>query len=458
MFINREEELSSLEQRKKSNKAEFMVIYGRRRVGKTELIDHFIKDKDGIRLLGRIESEKNTLDRFSKDLSDFFSDEFLNQNPLQSWDAFFSYIAEKSKNKRIVLAIDEFPYLIDSNKSIPSILQDHWDRTLKNSDIFLILCGSSIAMMLDKVLGSKSPLYGRRTGQIKVEPMDFFAACKFLKNFKPEELIYAYSILGGTPGYLLEFDDKKTMRENIKDKFLRKDSFLFQDAEFVLKEELKEPKFYFSILRAIALGKTKLSDIMNETGLDKGIVGKYLSVLMDLDIIAREVPVTEKHPHKSRKGIYTLKDNFYKFWFRFVFPNIEEIERKRADYVIDEKIMPDMPQYASYMFEEICREWLWKLDLLRYDKVGRWWDREEEIDIVAFNEKERRILFGECKWQDNVDAEKIIHELKEKAKLVEWYNSGRKEEFILFAKSFKKKFKEGSVHLLELEDLKKEFR
>lgn len=448
MFINRKEELKALEERWKSPKAEFMVLYGRRRVGKTELIEHFLKNKKGIRLLGRTETEKSNLERFSKDLSELFKEEHIKINPFQSWDAFFSLIASKAEKERIAIAIDEFPYLIDASKPIPSVLQDWWDRKLKNSNIFLILCGSSISMMVGKVLSHKSPLYGRRTGQIKVEPMGFFSACEFFNKFTAKELVYAYSILGGTPGYLLEFDEKKSIRDNIKDSFLRKDKFLFQDAEFVLKEELKEPKFYFAILRAIAIGKTTIGDIMNETGLQKGIVGKYLSVLAELDLVKREIPVTEKQPHKSRKGIYILKDNFYRFWFNFVSPNIEEIEQNRQDMILSSKIMPELDHYTSYIFEKICAEWLWKLALFDYEKVGKWWDKEQEIDIVAVAGK--RILFAECKWQDNVDARKLLEELKVKAKLVEWHNNGREESYALFARSFKSKI-EGCFDLKDLE-------
>lgn len=455
MFINREDEIEALEERWKSKKAEFLVIYGRRRVGKTALIDHFIENKYGIRLLGRTESEKNQLTRFSDDLSKFLKDEYLTLNPFQNWDAFFSYLAEKTKDKKCIIAIDEFPYLLDSNKSLPSTLQDHWDRHLKNSKIFLILCGSSMSMMVEKVLGHKSPIYGRRTGQIKMEPMNFFNSSKFFYNFDIKELVYAYSILGGTPGYLMEFDDKKSIFQNINEKFLRKDRFLYQDAEFTLKEELKEPKFYFSILRAIALGKTKISEIMNETGLEKGIVGKYLSVLIDLDMIKREVPITEKHMHKSRKGIYLLKDNFYRFWFNFIFPNIEEIEMKRNDSLMENKIKPELNKYTSYIFEDICKEWLWKLNIFNYDRIGKWWDRENEIDIVALNENEKKILFAECKWQDNVNADDISNELKKKSELVEWNIKKREEYFAIFAKSFKKKTAQNNVFLFDLKDTEK---
>ncbi len=454
MFINREEELKALGDRYASTKAEFMVLYGRRRVGKTELIDYFLQNKRGIRLLARMESEKSNLDRFSKDLSTFFKDEVLRTNPFQNWDAFFSYLTNVAEQQRVVIAIDEFPYLIDANKSIPSILQDYWDRKLRHSHLFLILCGSSIAMMLDKVLGHKSPLYGRRTGQLKIEPMDFFNACHFYKKFTPECLIYTYSILGGTPGYLMEFDENLSITENIKEKFLKKDRFLFQDAEFVLKEELQEPKFYFSILRSIALGKTRLSDIMNETGLDKSIVVKYLSILIDLDIVKREIPVTEKNPYKSRKGIYLLKHNFYKFWFRFIFPNTQEIERNRQDRLMSGIILTDLDHYTSFIFEDICKEWLWKLNVFDYDTLGRWWDKEEEIDIIAFNQKDKKILFAECKWQEKVNAEQVLHELKTKTTKVEW-GTNREELFAIFAKSFRKKISGHNLFCFDMADLKK---
>ncbi|MDI6738464.1 MAG: ATP-binding protein [Nanoarchaeota archaeon] len=454
MFIDRDDEIKALEERSGSGKAEFIVMYGRRRVGKTEIIDYFVKGKKGIRLLGRTESEKDNLTRFSRELAEFFSDGTLKLNPFQNWDAFFAYIAEKTRNAGAIIAIDEFPYLIDANKAIPSILQDHWDRNMKNSKICLILCGSSIAMMVTKVLGHKSPLYGRRTGQMKIEPMGFFSSCKFFPKFSLKDKVYAYSILGGTPGYLLEFDDKKSISENISEKFLKEARFLFQDAEFVLREELKEPKFYFSILRAIAIGKTKLGEIVNETGLGKGIVGKYISVLIDLDMVKRDVSVTEKQAHKSRKGIYVLKDNFYRFWFNFIFPNIEEIEQKKQETLISRKIMPHIDHYASYAFEGICREWLWRMKLFDYERVGRWWEKEEEIDITAINSTTREILFAECKWQDDVDAEKIISELKDKSKLVNWNQNARKEYFAVFARSFGRKVKQSNVFLFELKDMK----
>jgi len=451
MFIDREEELKALEERWKSKKAEFMVLYGRRRVGKTELINKLIEGKRGIRLLGRTESEKNHLDRFSADLAAFFKDDVLKSSPFQNWDAFFAYLAEKTKEEKIIIAIDEFPYFVDASASLPSILQDHWDKTLRHSRLYLILCGSSITMMLEKILGSKSPLYGRRTGQLKIEPMDFSNSRKFFRKYALKDCVYAYAILGGTPGYLMEFEDQKGILENVQEKFLRKDRFLFQDAEFLLKEELKEPKFYFSILRAIAIGKTRIGDVINETGLQKGVVSKYLSVLIDLDLVKREVPVTEKQRHKSRKGIYLLKDYFFRFWFNFIFPHIEEIEKRHTDPLL-RRIAQNLDPYTSFIFEDICRDWLWNLRLFEYEKVGKWWQNEDEIDIVAINGKEKKILFAECKWQDDVDATELLARLQEKKSRVEWNASQRTEYYALFARTFKTKIRQENVFLFELKD------
>lgn len=455
MFIGREDEIKSLEERYHGGKAELIVIYGRRRVGKTELIKKFIEEKDGIMLLARTESEKDQLKRFSALIGEEFKDGFLLKNPFRDWDAFFTYITEKTKDSRIIIAIDEFPFIVNTNKAIPSIMQDYWDNKLKNSKIFLVLCGSSIAMMIKKVLGYKSPLYGRRTGQLKINPLKFKDACKFFQNYSLDQCIEAFAILGGTPGYLAEFDDDIGIFENIKNKILGKDKFLFEDAEFILKEELDEPKFYFSVLKSIAFGKTRLSEIINETGLNKGIVGKYISVLTDLDIIKKEVPATEKYPHKSRNSIYLLKDNFFKFWFRFIFQYIHLIDRKQEEKLLS-IIKAEFNRYVSFAFEDVCREFL--ASKQDFDKIGKWWYKENEIDIIALNERAKEILFGECKWKDRINAETIIKPLAEKSKLAQWNNEGRKECFAVFAKSFSLKIKEyqgKTVYCYDLKDLKK---
>src|SRR3989344_302105 len=297
-----------------------------------------------------------------------------------------SYTFFRDKNLKIVF--DEFPYAVGTNSSLPSILQDHWDNYLNKSKIKLILCGSSISMM-ESLLGYKSPLYGRRTSQFLLEPMAFKEASLFYKNLNPEEKIEMYSILGGTPAYILEFDCKKSIKNNINEKILQRDAFLFNEVNFILREELKEPRTYFTILSALALGKTKLSEIINYTGYDKGTCTRYLDILQDLHLIKRIVPITEKSKEKSRKGRHIISDNFFRFWFKYIFQNLESIQQDRETIVLA-KIMNDLNQYISINFEEICRDFLKKKD--EYSLVGSWWEREDEIDIVALNEGNNQIL------------------------------------------------------------------
>ncbi len=458
MFIDREAELKALSERYGSERAEFIVIYGRRGVGKSELIEHFLGDKDGVRLLAREEAETIQLRRFSERLAQFFKDEVLAKSPFNNWDAFFTYLVEKS-GKRLVLALDEFPYLVGENPALPSIIQDYWDNRLKKTKIFLILCGSSISMMERKVLGHKSPLYGRRTGQLLLKPFSFKDVFRHLGRGMRESVEF-YSVFGGTPAYVIQIDEEKFLLENIADKVLRKDSPLYRDVEFLLREELKEPRYYFSVLCSIAKGNTRIGEIMNDTGLKKGIVAKYLSVLSDLQLVKREVPVTES-PLKSRRGVYTLQDNFFKFWFRYVYPHKEEVESNRQDEIIRE-VKNTLPSYVSPAFEEVCKEGVFELEkngeIPHFTKIGRWWYKGEEIDLVCLNEHTREILFAECKWGEKVDAVRFFNELKEKARFLRWKNERRDEFYAIFAKSFKRKIVNRNLKCFDLMDLEGIFR
>ena len=420
MFIDRETEIRLLEERLKQRRAEFVVVYGRRRIGKTALLLELIKKHGGVYLLARETSEAENLKRFSEKLADYFNDEFLRKNSLQSWDAFFEYLYQKSLKDRLIIVIDEFPYLVKGNKVLPSILQEYWDLKLSQGKIFLVICGSSVSMM-EKLLGYKSPLYGRRTAQMKLKPLNFFSAKEFFPRYSLEEFVKAYGILGGTPAYLLEFDDEKSIEENLRDYF-RADSFLYGDALFILREELEEPRNYFAIMEAIARGKTTLNEIVNETGLERATVGKYLSVLIDLDLVRREIPVTASW--KSRKGRYYVTDPYFAFWFRYVYPNLDLIETGQGEELI-ELVMKDFNNYLGWVFEEIAKQFLIELNKrkelpFRFTKLGRWWHRGEEIDLVALNEREKKALFVEVKWKDlsKREAKRVLKELERKSELV----------------------------------------
>ncbi|MCI4445676.1 MAG: ATP-binding protein [Candidatus Aminicenantes bacterium] len=434
-FIDRERELNNLKAWWASKDAQLIVIYGRRRIGKTELIKHFIKDKPHIYFLAQQISEAENLKTLGKIVGEYFDDMILKEKGFDNWSTFFEYL-KKHVKERLIIAIDEFPYLAESNKGISSVFQAGWDEHLKELPIFLILCGSSMAMMEREVLSFKAPLYGRRTGQLRLKPFSFFEASEFFSGLSFEDRLLYYSVLGGNPSYLSRVNPKKSWEENIVSLILSPASPLYSEVEFLLHEELREPRNYFSILKAIALNKTRISEIVNETGFDKSILHKYLFVLEDLQLIQKEYPVTEKNPLKSKKGLYRLQDQYFKFWFRYVLPNKSRLEEGREDLVL-EIIRNDITSLVAENYEQVAREILSRdqTKIFSFDRLGRWWDRNEEIDLVALNEKEKKILLGEVKWSNKPVGLNILEELKRKSSLIDWERSKRKEYYCLFSKS-----------------------
>jgi AAA+ ATPase superfamily predicted ATPase len=434
-FIDREPELSALEKFRDKNNPQLIVIYGKRRVGKTELIKHFIKPRPHIYFLAQKVTEHENLRMLGAAIGEFFNDELLVLHGFDGWKSFFLYL-KKHLFKKCVLVIDEFPYLAEANKAISSIFQSGWDEFLKDTPVFLILCGSSIAMMESETLAYKAPLYGRRTGQIMLKPFPFSVIKKFYPGLSFTSRMQFYSVTGGNPSYLKQLNPRASLDKNIKENILRPEQLLYGEVEFILREELREPRNYLAILKAIALSKNKVSEIANETGLDKGILHKYLFILEDLQIIRKEIPVTEKHPLKSRKGIYKLQDQFFRFWFKYVLPNKSAIEEGRIDFVA-QKIKRDFNLLVSENYEEVAREIVrdYEPQFFPINQIGRWWDKNEEIDIVALNEETMDILFGEVKWSNKPVGTNIYADLKRKSKLVEWHSEKRNEYFCLLSKS-----------------------
>ena len=436
IFIDREKELLVLNERFRSNRAEFIILYGRRRIGKSELIEQFLKSARGIRFLAREESRHLQLKKFSLTCAEYFFEDFLKTTSFSDWDSFFSYLADRT-GERLVVAIDEFPYLVKEDPSLPSIIQEFWDRRIKDSNMVLILCGSSISMMEELTMEHKSPLFGRRTGQILLRGLRFVDILDYTGDFVTA--VQMYSVFGGTPAYFMATEKGKSVFENIVQRILSVDAVLYKDVEFVLRMELSEPRYYFSILLSIAKGNNRIGLIMNDCGLSKGLITKYLSILIDLQLVQRRVPVTETH--KSRKGLYILSDNLFDFWFRFVHPNMERIERGEGDMVLESSVRPQFSSYAGKHFEAIVEDLFLEFNphgLLpfRFETIGSWWDKGVEIDLVALSETERACLFCECKWQDAVNAEQILSLLKEKAAGVPWNRENRLEYFCIVARSF----------------------
>ncbi|MFW5846831.1 MAG: ATP-binding protein [Nanoarchaeota archaeon] len=456
-FINRTNELKFLNKKYNSKNAELIILYGRRRIGKTELVLKFCEKKDCLYFMGRLESRESTIKRLNNLLIENFHDSEILNRPLSTFDEIFDYLNKKSE-KKLLFVIDEFPFLVEKFPEVISILQEKWDSKLKNSKIKLILLGSSVSMMEKYALDYKSPLYGRRTGQWKVQKFENKYLSSFFPDYKFEDLIRVYSCIDSIPGYLNILDPKQNFYHNLNEKMFSKGEFLYEEIEILLREELRDPSNYMSIISAIAGGITNFNNIYQKTSLDKSLLSKYLHILESLNIVRRENPVGEtfKSKLKSKKSLYFLSDNFFDFWFRFVYSNKQEIER--GTFKIDKE---DLERYISFKFEKYCMEFVQNSKKFDYSEVGRWWDNSNEIDIVGLSKTEKQVLFGECKWKNNVDAQKLLKDLFNKKENFKINNESRKEIFVIFAKSFKKKIKEfkgQEVICFDLKDLQKNLK
>lgn len=437
-FIDRSDEITTLEGEYRRDGASFVVVYGRRRVGKTTLINHFCNDKKSIYFLATEESESENRNAFKNLVSESLNNELLRSASLDSWMPIFKTITEEANNGKIVLVIDEFQNLVKSNKTFPSVMQKIWDELLSKSNILLILCGSLINMMTSQVLNYDSPLYGRRTAQIKLKQISFSFYHEFDESLSLNEQIEQYAVTGGVPKYIELFERKKDIYSSIKDNILSTSAFLYAEPEFLLQKEVSEIGSYFSVLKTIAAGNHKLGKIASALGVSQSNLTSYLKTLIDLDIIEREVPITEENPVKSKMGLYRIKDNFIAFWFKFIYPNRGMLESGQVRYVEDKIKRNFVDNHVSYVYEDVCREDIWNLlsDCISFNRVGRWWGAKDvEIDIVAYDSCGKDIVFGECKYSTQKKGIKILKELQEKANAVNWNKDSRTEYFAIYSKS-----------------------
>ena len=439
-FVNRKSELLYLEKEYQHPGCNFVVIYGRRRVGKTRLIKEFVQGKPHIYFLCDREIEINLLRRMKTSIALFLNDEVLEKMEVKDWDGIFLYLLDRADaSQKIVIIIDEFQYLAKANPAIPSIFQRLWDEKLQHKNIFLILCGSLIHRMYNTTLSYKSPLYGRRTGQMKLNPIGFYDFQNFFPDLSFAQLVEYYAVAGGVPKYIEIFDPDKSIFENIEVSILNKNEYLYHEPRFILNEEVTEATNYFSILQTIAHGEHKIGNIAARLNISASNLTKYIEILIELDILERQVPVTEKFPNKSKKGLYFIKDNFFRFWCSYIFPFQSQLEMENIGYVL-EKVQNSFSMFVAPIFESVSAELVahWNASGLlpaHFQRWGRWWDRDSEIDVIALNEETKEILFCECKWTSQPVDFPVLHELREKAKHVNWFTNNRKEYFLLFSKS-----------------------
>jgi AAA+ ATPase superfamily predicted ATPase len=432
-FYDRTEELDALDAAFESPGHGFYVVYGRRRVGKTELLKKFCGDRPHIYFLAAQEAEDRQREKFVEKVADYFDDRVPR---IDGWDEALDYLGEKLTSERLVVAIDEFPYLVAENDSLPSYLQSFVDEQLQETDSMLVLCGSSVSTMESEVLGHESPLYGRRTGQIDVQPFSFQQAQAVI-DYDIEDAIRSFAVTGGTPMYLTLFDYDHPLKKNIRTQILSPTAVLYNETEFLLRTELRNPARYMSILEAVATGHTTPNEISGATGIDSGPLSKYLQTLRRLRLIDREVPVTAS-AKQSKRSRYQVADEFLRFWFRFVEPNRSSIEEAPA-VVYDGTIEPNLPDHVATTFEGVCQEAVWEAirrgKLASYSEVGRWWYGEDEIDIVGLAPDADRILLAECKWTSEPVGQPLVSQLRAKAERVRWGPDTRDEEFALFSKN-----------------------
>ena len=435
MFIGREHELNTLNKLYNSDKFEFAVIYGRRRVGKTALISEFTKDKDTIFFTGVETNAKQNLDNFSRCIMEYNTG-IASGASYNSFQMALEYVFELAKTKRIVLVIDEYPYVARASKSLASTLQLLIDKNKDASKLFLILCGSSMSYMEDHVLAYKAPLYGRRTAQFKINPFEFLEACRYFENFSDEDKALAYGIVGGTPQYLMQLDDKLSIEENIKNTHLNPSSSIFEEPTNLLKHEVREPAIYNAVITAIATGSSKMNEISNKIDEDTSVCATYIKNLITLGIVKKESPYGKK---STRKTIYSIEDNMFHFWYRFVPENTSIISRGAVDLAYS-PIAPELSSYMGSVFEDICKQYLWKLLLegkcaVNFTDLGRWWGAnpktksQEEIDIMGTDKD--TALFAECKWTNEKVDLGVLETLVERSTLFNY----KRTHFYLFAKA-----------------------
>lgn len=428
MFVNRKKELALLNDEYLHADFRFSVLYGRRRVGKTTLLKEYMKEKTAIYFLVTLETKGIVLKRFQNLVADFFDDDFLKNIRTDNFDTIFKYISKQKLDKKLIVVIDEFQYLSKIQSSTPSLFQLIIDEILQNKNIHLVLCGSIISMMYEQTLSYSSPLYGRRTSAIKLEALKFEHIGGFFAKKSQDELIELYSVLDGVPKYLEMFKDSKNIYTSIQNNILDKNAYLYEEPRFILQNEVNEPINYFAILEIIARGNHKIGNIAGK--LDKNVqnITSFISKLIELDVIYKEVPITEINPAKSKKGLYFIKDNFFRFWFLYVLDYKSQLEIENSDFVL-KKIKENFSGFVSKTYEDICIEYTLK----NYDvlKCGRWWNKNTEIDVVAVSQD--YIMVGECKYSNKKVGTDILKSLQKKAVNIELNLPIKK--YILFSKS-----------------------
>lgn len=460
MFYGREKELKKLNTLWKSNSFQMPIIYGRRRVGKTYLINEFCKDKETIFFCATQNTAESNLIKLSQAVNTFHNNI---QATYDSFEKLFEAVANLAKDKQLILVIDEYPYLAKSFPAISSILQYFIDHYFKETKLFLILCGSSMSFMEKQVLNYESPLYGRRTAQMKILPFDYFSTALMFPNYTLEEKALAYGITGGVPMYASILSKYSSLKEALLNEMFDNDGYLFQEPSTILQMELREPDNYNAIIESIANGASKASDISSKCHIDSNICTKYLSKLIELGILKKEMPVGSQN---KKAVIYQIADPIFRFWYRFVYRNMSSILTQRIEMFYESEIEKYYHEYMGLVFEDMCKDYLvYHSNYVQFPlgDIGQWWGVQRidgqnialQIDIVITSVDGKQCVVGECKYTNALVSLDVLEDLIKESEFAYPYTELQFYVFSLsgFTKQASEFAKDKSITLITLKDL-----
>lgn len=420
IFIGRHDELAVLEKAYHDPASAFLPVYGRRRVGKSELILHFLQSKPGIYFLGKKAPAALQVREFLTEAAAVIDEPLLASLAIEDWGQALDAVVDRFRGEgKLILALDEFQWIAGSSPELPSLLQERWDRRWQRSGkVMLILCGSYVGFMEREVLGRKSPLFGRRTGQILLRPFSYLEATQFHPAYSIVDRARAYFICGGVPYYLRFFSDQRSLEMNLAAEVLTEHAALFREPDFLLREELREVENYYAVLLAIAHGKTTNQAIASETSIAPQSLHYYLQQLIELGYLVRRYPLAERS-RITRHVHYDLGDPLLRFWFRFVFPNTSYLLHMGAERGLRDRIEPHLEAYFGHCFERLCREALPNLyrreGVIAAFEIGEFWGKNVQIDVVGLRDDGWTDL-GECRWGTVGSRAALTREIEERAR------------------------------------------
>lgn len=461
-FIGRRRELDALQKLYNKEGFQMMVLYGRRRVGKSTLLNKFIEGKKAVFYTAvRSNSQRNL-----KLLSDYIVRALapdMTGISFETYEKLFQWIGDRAKEERLVFIIDEFPYMAEQDKALLSILQKYIDREWQNGNMFFILSGSSISFMEDEVLSEKSPLFGRRTSQLKLKPFNYREAAEFVPHYSLEDKAVVYGVTGGIAKYLAMFDEHLSLDDNLQNLFFSATGYLYEEPNNLLTQEFKNVSLYNAIIEAVAAGRNRISTISDLTGMEQTQVSHALTNLMATGILRKEYAITDEN--NKRKVQYVLADHMFRFWYQFVSPALGMIDYGRGEIYYENVVKKNISQYMGNVFEDMCRYYTMdvgtagKLSCMVL-KVGKWWGtnpvmkEETDIDVVGIDTVNKKAVIGECKFKNELLDKGIFEQLSERRGLLD--KKYQVVQYLLFSKSgfsdwIKEHAKEENIYLVDLQ-------